>query len=659
MVMRALSRLLVCATLVAVVPAAAFSDAAAQTRAPTAEEKAAIDRANTAIRAKDYATARTILTSPELAQSASAKIALFQIYTEGLGGPKDPAAASAALRRAAELGDSRAMYNLAIDLGAAGTPAALAEAKSWYIQAADLGLYQARLQLGRMQWADGNHAAAVEQWKRIEKQPSAQMCLGMAQATGQGMPADMVAANHKFFKLFREPIRESIACVATAATAGSAEAQFLMGLWHANKGTPGFDAAKAIKQLTAAADQRHVRATAYLAELYDEGTLVPRDAKAAYSYYLQAAENDPLHYGRLGEMALKGDGTERNVANAVSYWLKDEYGVHNYQLGLIYAGAEGWPPDLPKAIAAMQIVDEEDDVPKALAWMRALADKGNAQAQLAFAEMLDDYDADADPMGLGPKDDPDAVEEKAEALAISYFRRAAQQKLPAAMYALTQNDDLSDAEEVRLLRAAAGADYAPAMLELAEKHMMGWSGLAKDDVAKRAWEERAARTGDPYTLRNLGAQYVMAGAISTNFIGREAGAEERTVAYYRLAARYYEAAFAAGSTSAAAPLALLYDQPRRPALDNPALAFKWAQEAMKHDPSGETMRVLSVLYEKGRGTAPDPLKAWFWQRVAHGDDTKANPRLDTLWQKLSPGLRANGERAMMVCEMKRWKGCSI
>jgi uncharacterized protein len=429
-----------------------------------------------------------------------------------------------------------------------------------------------------------------------------------------------------------------------------------------DQGSGAFDPEKGVKLLTAASEQRHGRAAAYLAALLDKGELVPRDAAAAYTHYLRAAERDPSQNGRLGEMALKGDGTERSVANAIQFWEKDEYGDHGYRLGLIYAGGEGWPPDLKKAIPAMLSADDEDK-PKARAWLKALADTGNAQAQLAYGKLLMDDEApetDASGRELSSEEE-EAWEAKSRAQGLTYVRRAAQQKLPDAMLTLVSEDDLSDAAEVRLLREAAALGDGWAMLELAEKHMMGWSGLAKDEAAQRAWEERAARTGDKFVLAHLGNQYATSAAITSNFIGREEGAEARMNEYYALARRYYEAAYAAGYTGVAASLASLYNHPNRPALDNPALAFKWAQLAFKSDPTADAMETLSRFHEKGRGTPVDLLKAWYWARAALGNsnDATKQKRIDGLSQQMSASLRAHGERQMMICEMKQYRGCTI
>lgn len=636
--------------------------ASAQTPAVAPTAKASIDRANAAIRAEDYATARAILIGPELAQSVSAQVTLYQLFSEGIGGPKDAAAAAVALRRAAELGNPSAMFNVAVGLQELGTAASIAEAKGWYIQAADKGVPQAREQLGALQWAEGNHADAVENWRRVAELPAARMCLSMAYATGKGIAADMLMANYKIFNLGLNALRQGTGCVSAAAAAGSAEAQFLLGEWHLTKESGAFDPPKAIKLLTAASDQRHAQAAAYLAAVLDEGTLVPRDATGAYTHYLRAAERNRDVYGRLGEMALKGDGTERNVANAISFWEKDQYGGHGYQLGLIYAGGEGWPRDLNKAIPAMMHTSKDDE-PKARAWLKALADGGNASAQFTYGEMLiDDFAPETDASGRKlSSDEKEAWRKRSDAQGLAYLRLAVQQNLPAAMVALVRHDNQTDAVEVRLLREAAALGDGWAMLQLAERHMMGWSGLAKDKTAQRAWEERAARTGDRAILAQLGSQYALAGALTSNYIGREAGAEAQMNELYQLARRRYEAAFAAGDTSAAANIASLYDKPSYPTLDNPALAFKWAQEAVKTDANVIAMEQLSRHYEKGRGTSVDLVKAWFWRRVALGPrpDSNAKTPVDALWQKLSTSQRTTGERAMMACEMRSYRGCTI
>lgn len=65
----------------------------AQDRQPTPTEKAALERADAALKIKDYVTVRTVLAGAELAQFPRAHSTLYQLYMQGLGGPKDEVAA--------------------------------------------------------------------------------------------------------------------------------------------------------------------------------------------------------------------------------------------------------------------------------------------------------------------------------------------------------------------------------------------------------------------------------------------------------------------------------------------------------------------------------------------------------------------------------------
>lgn len=633
--------------------------AAAKERALTPAETAAGERLDTALQAKDYATARTILTAPDLAQVAYAHVLLYQLYSQGLGGPKDEAAAAKALRRAAELGDLSAMLTLAKTLQATATRASLTEAKGWFAQAADQGVDSARTQLGVIQWGEQNYTGAVANWTRSVADPYARACLGAAHFFGIGTRADRLLADYHFFKLVGSARGETAACVEGAAASGNSWAQYVAGIWFADKKSSAYDPARAVKLLTAASEQRHARAAGMLAEMLDKGDGVPRDANWANTHYMRAVEGGETdYYARLGDMALKGDGVERSVANAITYYGKDTSGARAYRLGLIYAGGEGWPRDLPKAIKAMRDANGDEEM-LAAAWLKQLADSGNAQGQFAYAQTIEYYRPETDAAGRElTRAERDAAEEKSREESMKYLRRAAQQKLPEAAVALEFKGDLSDAERVRLIRGAADAGYGPAMLKLAYWHIMGGYGFAQDEAAQRVWEERAARTGDKYVLNGLGEQYAMAGAIAYNSIGSDPSAQSQSQQDYALARRYYEAAYAAGYKGAARQLASLYNGAQHPTLNNAALDLKWHRLAVSADARDNDMTAMSDLYEKGRGTAVDLTKAWFWAKLANRTSRQPNPRVDKLWQQLAPDQKTAGERLMMACEMKRYRGCT-
>lgn len=645
----------------------------AQERQPTAEEKAALKRADEALQRKDYVALRAILSEPGLTNFARAHQILGQLHSQGLGGPKDPAASRAAFRRAAELGDVQTMLSLAETLEREGTPASRAEAKSWFTSAGNsaMAFYSghARSHLGRMAWNDGDFPGAVGYWSRAGNDPFGRACLGAAYALGKGTAADPLKANYAFYKIAGQGPSEGLPCMEWAAAAGNVYAQHALGTVYGDAKSKAYNAAKAFDWYRKAANGGHGWAALELAKKLDKGEGVPRNAAEAYRYYNLAANSASLDkyvrenaFVRMGEMALAGDGVARNVADTVRFMSKAEYGNHNYQLALIYAGAEGWPRDMTKAVEAMgKVLDKKE--PQANAWLKQQADAGNALAQYAYASETQ-YDSAPDKDAAGREltyEQRKAIEQKTYAQAQDYFRRAARQNLPQAMFKVADGGtDLPDAERLRLMRAAADRGYVPAMLEMARWHFLGWRGLAKDPAMERTWLDRAAATGNPGALMSAGGTYHTRGAIGTNYMAGNPAKIAEVQQYYRLAASYYERAHAAGSESAANSLVDIYDNTSIPGVGNPQLEFKWRKIAVERQASQEGMTALSKLYETGRGTPVDLMRAWFWAKSAMRYGTsKDGARVDVLWNRLTAAQRATAERAVMTCELTSYQTCTI
>ncbi len=637
------------------------SSAIAQDREPTPIEKLALDKADAALKVKDYTTVRAVLAGPDLAQFPRAHSLLHQLYIQGLGGPKDEIAARSSLRRAAELGDQMSMLRIGEELERAGQPAARAEAKSWFTAASNLGIDHARAHLGRMQWEDGDRAAAVGNWSRGVTDPFARSCLGLAYAAGEGTKAEALIADYQFFKLSGSKPSEGAACVEMAAQLGNSWAQYVAGLWYADKGSKAYDAAKAAKLLGSASEQRHVYAAAKLAEMLDKGDGVPRDANWAFTHYLRAANGgEDRYYARLGDMALAGDGVPRSVSEAVMYYSKDGFGEHQYKLGLIYAGGEGWPRDMTKAVEAMKNVFGDKEEAMARAWLKQQADAGNAHAQYAYAQDIEYENVDTDAQGrnLSYKQS-EVAEAKSRDQAYANYKRAAKQNLPEAMYAVASKSmGLSDAETVRMMRGAADLGYGFAMVEMARWHFLGWYGLPRDPAAVRAWHEKAERTGDEFVLASLAQYYHTNAALSTNELARDPSQLLRVRQLYAQTIGYYEAAQRGGYESAAGQLASIYAS-NVSGVGNPQLEFKWRKAALGEKPSEDEMVALSKMYEAGRGTPVDLLKAWFWAKSAQRYGLNKDLRVVKLWERLTPDQQVAGERLIMTCELTRYRTCTV
>ncbi|PLK27572.1 SEL1-like repeat protein [Novosphingobium sp. TH158] len=648
------------------------ASATAQEREPTPSEKAALERAGDAQKRKDFVAVRAILAEPALAQFARAHFVLGQLHEQGMGGAKDPAAARASFRRAAELGDIQAMLKIGEELERENAPALKAEAKSWFTAAANRNypFYSghARAHLGRMLWQEGDAAGAVTQWSRTDD-PFARACLGMAYQTGKGTGTDLLRADYAFYKMGGQRLGEGGPCVELAANAGNLRAQYLVGLAYDDKQSKAFNPAEAVKWYRKAADGGLTIAAQRLADKLDDGEGVPRDAATAYRYYAKVAQATDIGkydreeaWVRMGEMALAGDGVPKNVADAVRFLSQAEYGDHNYQLGLLYAGAEGFPRDMTKAVQAMSRVSDEKEA-QAKAWLKQQADAGNALAQYTYASETQ-YDRAPTKDAKGKEltsDQQDAIERRYSQQARDFYRKAARQSLLQAMYKVADSDsEISDAERLRLMRSAAERGYPSAMVELARWHFLGWHGLAKDEGMERSWLDRAAATRDPWATGAAAEVYHLRGALGTNYMGSNPTKIAEVLGHYRLAARYYEMAHAAGSESAAGQLASIYSRTSPPGLGNPQLAFKWRKIAVEKQPDQKSMVELSQLYETGKGTPVDLMRAWFWAKSAMRYGTsKDGARVDALWKRLTPAQQATGERAIMTCELTDYQTCRL
>lgn len=197
---------------------------------------------------------------------------------------------------------------------------------------------------------------------------------------------------------------------------------------------------------------------------------------------------------RAGAMALAGEGTARNVAQGIALMSRDKYRPHHYQLGLLYAGGQGVPRDMKKAVLAMRRTFGDREGPLAEAWLKRQADAGNADAQIAYAEELRSTQIEREQSGRTLTDAQLEAAEAARARTVwLYTERAAQQGQPEAMRKMAGKSGLSDAEKLRWLRRAVDAGSGWAMLEMSSGYGLGWYGLPKDRAAAERLQDRAAR----------------------------------------------------------------------------------------------------------------------------------------------------------------------
>ncbi|HTK33709.1 MAG TPA: Localization factor PodJS [Caulobacteraceae bacterium] len=150
-----------------------------------------------------------------------------------------------------------------------------------------------------------------------------------------------------------------------------------------------------------------------------------------------------------------------------------------------------------------------------------------------------------------------------------------------------------DATGVDPLRRAANLGYAPAQFYLAKLYETGASRVKKDPVEARRWTERAAASGDPKAMHNLGLYF-------------------------------FEGTGGVKNASDA------------------AVWFRKAADAGLQD----SQYNLARLYEQGYGVAQNPAEAYKWYLIAAaGGDAEARSGAERLRQQLTPETQQASQRS--------------
>lgn len=297
----------------------------------------------------------------------------------------------------------------------------------WNGKAAELGDPSAQVRLG-FQYAAGlglpqsyKEAAALFYAAAVQKDPSGQLCVGMILAGGHGRPRDVKTAAQWFersaaqdnpsAKLFlavlleeenelpKDPARvakllseaaeakipeamyrlgqsyrfgrgvpEDVSIAETwlrrAAIQSHLPATFALGVLLRDRHPPDF--ISAANCFTAAAEADYGPAQFALAELYERGVGVPKDAELAAFWFAKAADRGvgPA-YQRLGAMFASGDGIEQDLEAAADWFRRAESvggpGDAAYELGVLHQYGLGVERDEAKALDYYQTGSKEGD----------------------------------------------------------------------------------------------------------------------------------------------------------------------------------------------------------------------------------------------------------------------------------------------------------
>lgn len=237
------------------------------------------------------------------------------------------------------------------------------------------------------------------------------------QASGPeaGLSAREAKANESFQQgnaaYARRDFAQALTNLRTAGDIGHADAQYLLGLMHANGQGVSKDTSEAATWYRKSAEQGNIFSQINLGVLLETGNGIAKDSYAAVGWYRKAAQQgNAIAQNNLGIMYRDGKGVGRNDDPEAVNWFRKaaEQGNASAQLnlGFMYANGRG-------------VIKDDNE---AVAWYRKAAEQGQAQAQNNLAFMYRE--------GRGvPKDDNEAV---------AWYRKAAEQGLEGAKTYLRQ-----------------------------------------------------------------------------------------------------------------------------------------------------------------------------------------------------------------------------
>ena len=577
------------------------------------------------------------------------------------------------LREAAEQGNARAQYSLAV-LYRAGNGVAKDTRKAalWFRKAAEQGDPRAKLQVAFLEGAPQAARQDADSTQRAQRlKASADGAGGTAKFLVGGLIVGMIAAIWWSGVSKREergrdwpneirPREDTPRPNATVPTSlpksnpvvsppslqelaeqGGADAQFRLGVSYYNGDGVLKDAGEAARWYRKAAEQGHATAQVNLGFLYANGDGVPKDAREAARWYRKAAEQgDAMAQVNLGFLYANGDGVRKDAREAARWYRRSaEQGDANAQFGLgsLYYLGEGLPKDDREAAQWFRKAAEQgnagaqfvlatlyyagDGVPKdareAAQWYRKAAEQGNASAQFKLGVMYRIGDGVA-------KDDREAIR---------WYQKAAEQGIAPAQFNLGLMYDKGEGvakdarEAVRWYRKAAEQGDASAQLKLGVMYSIG-DGVAKDDREAVRWWGKAAEQGDASAQFNLGLMYDRGEGVAKDA---------------REAAQWYGKAAAQGHANAQFSLGVMYQ--RGEGVDKDAReAAQWYRKAAEQGHAKAQFNLGSLLLW-GEGVAKDILLAYGWVTLAaaQGDERAVEART-ILQGNMTPAQIAEGEK---------------
>jgi len=555
---------------------------------------------------------------------AISMVSLGELYSWGVPGvPKDEKKSLEWLLKAGRRGNVDAAVSLGLMyLGKpySDIPEDLSEAAKWFRKAAEHGESRAQWQLAllclRADPPDASQAAKWMSKAAAQGNARAQCALGRMFAEGDGVEKDDLKAEEWLLK---------------AAENGNAEAMFFLGRMYALEERAVHDCRKGVQWLLKIPEKdtfhtgaMHCLVEAYrrladlgdpeaqfrLACLISNGRFIRFDFEDAerlfrkadaqgYAGALQSMVDmyrsniewgsSELQY-RFGTMLASGDGVERNVAEAVECFLKaanNGYAKAWFRLGEIFEAGNGVERDFTRAAEFFENAASTGDE-EAAGKLVGLYGKSLGKSDPGAACRLGDLLA----AGQGCERD--------EAGAVDMYRIAAEQGHAPAQCALGSmlktgaGADHDEAEAVEWFRRSAEQGYAPAQFALADMLRTG-TGVDRDEAEAVEWYRRSVEQ------EYAPARYALAEMISE---GRGVERNEET------AAKLFRKSAEQGYAPAQYALGKMCADGRGMEWDN-ARAAEWYEKSAEQG-YAPAQSALGEMYATGRGVIRDKMKAAAW-----------------------------------------------
>ncbi|KAH3762223.1 sel1 repeat family protein [Pelomyxa schiedti] len=460
------------------------------------------------------------------------------------GVDKDTAKAVSLYQRAADVGDSEAMYLLG---GLYRSNGVEKDAITLIQKAADAGNSEAMFQLGIVsQNGDG-----------VAKDPRRAVTL-FQRAADAGHSGAMYSLGkcYKYGSGVEKNVKMAVSLYQRATDAGNALAIWSLGLSYRDGIGVDKDIHKAVSLFQRASDAGNSDATHSLGLSYRDGIGVGKDIHKAVSLFQRAS--DAGNSGAMHSLGLSyrdGIGVDKDIHKAVSLLQRASdagNGGAMCTLGVCYENGEGVGKDMRRAVMLYQMAADagdsgaiqnlgacyetgngvDKDKNKAISLYQRAADAGNSSAMTVLAEIYFSGGADKD------------INK-----AVSLYQRAADAGDSGAMFILGwryENGNGVDKDihkAVSLYQRAADAGDSDAMCTLAECYMNG-EGVDRNIHKAVTLYQRAADAGQAYAMFKLGECYCNSNGVAQDI--------HKAVGLWQKAAD-------AGDDRAMCSLALCYD----------------------------------------------------------------------------------------------------